>query len=69
MSYVNTRLGVEHAFHALGLDEHRSSFYPTLWWLHPDAQWTRSTDGKNIKPEMIQCWFPGRISKVNLYPS
>jgi len=57
-------LRVEHAFHALGLDEHRSSFYPTLWWLHPDAKYTRSSDGKVIKPELLQCWFPGHHSDV-----
>jgi uncharacterized protein (DUF2235 family) len=52
-------LGIEYAFQALGLDEHRSSFSPTLWWLDPNATWVHQPDGRTIKPELIQCWFPG----------
>ncbi|KAF9523020.1 hypothetical protein CPB83DRAFT_899147 [Crepidotus variabilis] len=47
---------VENAFHALALDEHRGSFYPTIWTL-PAAEEERKT---NLK----QCWFPGVHSDV-----
>lgn len=56
--------GVAHAFHGLGLDEHRSSYFPTLWWLHPETTYTRPSDGKLVKPELIQTWFPGYHSDV-----
>jgi hypothetical protein len=52
-------LRIEHAFHALGLDEHRASFTPTLWWLDPQKTWNHYPDNKVIKPELVQCWFPG----------
>jgi len=55
---------VEHAFQALGLDEHRSSFSPTLWWVDPNAEWKHSITKETIKPELIQCWFPGHHSDV-----
>jgi len=47
---------VENAFHALALDEHRGSFYPTLWTL-PASEADRRT---NLK----QCWFPGVHSDI-----
>ncbi len=56
--------GVEFAFQALGLDEHRSSFSPTLWWLDPTATWQNSISNRTIKPELVQCWFPGCHSDV-----
>lgn len=56
--------GVEHAFQALGLDEHRSSFSPTLWWLHPSARYTRTSDKSIIDPELVQTWFPGHHSDI-----
>ncbi|OMP85171.1 hypothetical protein BK809_0000271 [Diplodia seriata] len=44
---------VDHAFHALSLDEHRGAFQPTMWYLdHSDPDYGASTDLK-------QCWFPG----------
>lgn len=55
---------MEHAFQALGLDEHRSSFSPTLWWVDPNAEWKHSITKETIKPELIQCWFPGHHSDV-----
>ncbi|CBX90909.1 hypothetical protein LEMA_P059430.1 [Plenodomus lingam JN3] len=39
---------IENAFHALGLDEHRKSFSPSLWTLP-----------ENSKTNLIQCWLPG----------
>jgi uncharacterized protein (DUF2235 family) len=51
--------GIEYAFQALGLDEHRSSFSPTLWWLDPNATWQHYPDDRVVKPELAQCWFPG----------
>lgn len=40
--------GVENAFHALALDEHRNPFTPTLWKKPPNSR-------TNLK----QVWFPG----------
>lgn len=56
-SFVNTEVSpiIEHAFHALALDEHRRPFSPTIWE-QPDGQaWPRV---------MKQCWFPGVHSNV-----
>ncbi|OJD29619.1 peptidoglycan binding domain containing protein [Diplodia corticola] len=44
---------IDHAFHALSLDEHRGAFQPTMWYLdHPESDYGATTDLK-------QCWFPG----------
>jgi uncharacterized protein (DUF2235 family) len=53
---------VRYSFHALALDEHRSTFYPTIWWKHPDAHYERGK--KIIYPELQQCWFPGHHGDV-----
>jgi len=56
-SFVNTQVAehVQHAFHAIALDEHRHLYSPTLWeW--PD-------DDKNLKT-LKQCWFPGVHSNI-----
>lgn len=53
---------VRHSFHALALDEHRSSFYPSLWWKHPEATYKKGK--KSIEPELIQCWFLGHHGDV-----
>ena len=45
---------VGHAYHALSLNEHRSSFNPMLWY-------TRGTDNSAI---LKQCWFLGHHSDV-----
>ncbi|KAK8250945.1 hypothetical protein HDK77DRAFT_480857 [Phyllosticta capitalensis] len=45
---------IEHAFHALALDEHRGSLPPTLWHL-PNS---------NVTTELKQCWFPGFHNNV-----
>ena len=51
--YSHLHLVVEHAFHALALDETREAFSPTLWYIIPESihsmQYTRLT----------QCWFAG----------
>ncbi|KAF1997643.1 hypothetical protein P154DRAFT_547308 [Amniculicola lignicola CBS 123094] len=39
---------IEHAYHALALDERRGAFRPTLWW-------TKKTSPTELK----QVWFPG----------
>src|SRR5258706_9750301 len=53
--YSRPHLEVEHAFHALALDEHRKSFKPTLWYIPPEHG--------NIPPkrrtQVKQCWFAG----------
>jgi hypothetical protein len=51
--FLNANLGehVEHAFHALALDEHRKNFVPTLWEQTPA--------GKAKKQELKQVWFAG----------
>ncbi|KAF4540708.1 uncharacterized protein LTHEOB_650 [Lasiodiplodia theobromae] len=44
---------IDHAFHALSLDEHRGAFEPTLWYLdYSSKDYGADTDLK-------QCWFPG----------
>lgn len=51
-------LEIDHAFHALSLDEHRGAFEPTLWYLdHSSTAYGASTDLK-------QCWFPGFHSDI-----
>lgn len=45
-------IDVENAFHALALDEHRASFFPTVWFLPSVAL-------ENFKTNLKQCWFPG----------
>jgi hypothetical protein len=56
--FHNTDLGehVEHAFHALALDEQRENFVPTLWTQKPAAK----ARGQELK----QVWFAGVHSDV-----
>jgi len=51
--FLNASLGehVEHAFHALALDEHRKNFVPTLWEQTPA--------GRAKGQELKQVWFAG----------
>ena len=46
---------VEHAFHALALDEHRKPFSPSVW--------EQPGEGSKLKV-MKQVWFPGVHSNV-----
>ncbi|OSS51060.1 hypothetical protein B5807_04072 [Epicoccum nigrum] len=41
---------VQHAYHALALDDRRPSFRPTLWYIDPE---------RNKESELKQVWFPG----------
>ena len=56
--FFDTDLGlhVEHAFHAVALDEKRKSFVPTLWTQKPEAA--------QLKQELKQVWFAGVHSDV-----
>ncbi|KAF4833840.1 hypotheticall protein [Colletotrichum tropicale] len=45
---------IQHAFHALALDEYRKPFKPTLW----------SRDVSNKNTHLRQVWFPGSHSDV-----
>jgi hypothetical protein len=53
---VTLSLDIEHAFHALALDERRKPFGPTLWYIDKDL--TNKTPQPKL-PELKQCWFPG----------
>ncbi|KAL2075658.1 hypothetical protein VTL71DRAFT_601 [Oculimacula yallundae] len=60
-SFVNTKVAraVQHAFHALAIDEHRALFTPTLW-----EQPNEGSDQKVNLQKLKQCWFPGPHSNV-----
>lgn len=51
-SFVNTEVcdNIEHAFHAIALDEHRVHFEPTIWEQPDLNKWPRT---------LKQCWFTG----------
>ena len=51
-SFVNTKVAqkVQHAFHAIALDEHRNLFTPTLW---------EQPDQPHVLQKLKQTWFPG----------
>jgi hypothetical protein len=71
--FYDTQLcsSVENAFHVLALDEHRTSFVPTLWYLKPDSSGEvvpvpAKPGDQNVKPppklppiNLIQTWFAG----------
>lgn len=59
-SFLDTRVAnnVEHAFHALALDEQRKPFAPSVW--------ERPTDPSKLKV-LKQVWFPGVHSNVGGY--
>lgn len=50
-------IDVENAFHALALDEHRATFFPTVWFLP-------SVIEQHFKTNLKQCWFPGVHSDI-----
>ncbi|KAF2187608.1 hypothetical protein K469DRAFT_725126 [Zopfia rhizophila CBS 207.26] len=45
---------IEHAYHALALDEHRKAFRPTLWYIPKEM-----IQAGGPLPELKQVWFPG----------
>ncbi|KAH9836798.1 uncharacterized protein C8Q71DRAFT_708144 [Rhodofomes roseus] len=49
--------GIEHAFHALALDECRGPFTPTMWYLPDNEEVAKTID-------LRQCWFPGVHTNV-----
>ena len=56
LSFWDTQLydGIENAFQALALDEHRASFSPALW----------EKGSRNTRTNLKQVWFPGAHSNV-----
>lgn len=57
---VKLNANIEHAFHALALDERRGAFRPTLWYIDKKLLDANKNDPKNVKlPELKQVWFPG----------
>ena len=56
-SFVNTKVAqkVEHAFHAVALDEHRNLFTPTMW---------EQPDAPHVLRKLKQTWFPGVHSNI-----
>ncbi|KAF2467415.1 uncharacterized protein BDR25DRAFT_291791 [Lindgomyces ingoldianus] len=53
---VSLNENIEHAFHALALDEHRKAFRPTLWYISNKLKARLPADKL---PELKQVWFPG----------
>jgi uncharacterized protein (DUF2235 family) len=49
-------LDVEHAYHALALDERRKAFRPTLWYI------PKALKGKKNEPELKQVWVSNPTS-------
>lgn len=49
---------IEHAYHALAVDERRKAFRPTLWYIPKDMPARLAKENKTI-PELKQVWFPG----------
>lgn len=70
--FYDTRLhwGIENVFHALGLDECRLTFGPTLFYLPTEdmkPEWFKEQErasGKQEKINLRQCWFAGSHSDV-----
>jgi hypothetical protein len=56
-SFINVKVPqhVQHAFHALAIDEHRNLFSPTLW---------EQPDEPHRLNVLKQCWFPGSHSNI-----
>ncbi|TDZ16183.1 Uncharacterized protein Cob_v010877 [Colletotrichum orbiculare MAFF 240422] len=51
---LDVHANIDHAFHALALDEWRTAFAPTLWNISP----------RNTNTKLRQVWFPGCHSNV-----
>ncbi|KAJ4990197.1 peptidoglycan binding domain containing protein [Stagonosporopsis vannaccii] len=50
---------VSHAYHALALDERRSAFRPTLWYIDAKSYEKGGANQDKTMPELKQVWFPG----------
>ncbi|KAF2118172.1 hypothetical protein BDV96DRAFT_488040 [Lophiotrema nucula] len=55
---VKLNENIEHAFHALALDERRKAFRPTVWYIPEGMKENLLKQGKPL-PELKQVWFPG----------
>lgn len=53
---------IKNAYHALAIDERRSTFLPTLWW--PQDKEYELPDGSQHPQVVRQVWFPGAHSDV-----
>lgn len=53
--------GIDHAFHALAIDERRGPFVPTLWRLPPGRSLPATDEADPDRTETVveQVWFPG----------
>lgn len=58
LKHLLTCKDIEHAYHALALDEHRKAFRPTLWYIDNEMRTRLAQEGKPL-PELKQVWFPG----------
>jgi uncharacterized protein (DUF2235 family) len=47
---------VEHAYHALALDERREAFRPTLWYIDANSYRKNQVNEGRNKPELKQVW-------------
>jgi hypothetical protein len=59
-SFYDTTLSsiIDHAYHAISIDEERGNFQPTLWQKSPNA------DARKIPQILEQKWFAGVHSNV-----
>lgn len=59
VDFHDTNLGenVEHAYHAMAIDERRGPFKATYWTDAPG--WARRADGSKVRQTVYQVWFPG----------
>lgn len=64
--FHDTRLStfVEHARHAVAIDERRKSFIATLWDNVPDMNSSRGFEPGNPKAPYQEVWFPGTHGSV-----
>lgn len=62
-AFHNTQLGhgIDHAFHALAIDERRGPFVPTLWRLPPGEALPATDEAGPDETRTVveQVWFPG----------
>ncbi len=58
------RLSIEHAFHALAVDEHRNAFSPTLWTKRTPKSTNEPTAALRPITQVEQRWFVGAHANV-----